>query len=146
MRSIGKLLPAPIIALLLLQISVRCPVHKQFSSGGRVAGQGTGVYCPAMILLRHGQSEFNLHFVATGRFRGRRSAFDRVRLCAGHLGAPKPRRRGGARIITSPSTRTLQNAAPIAAPRGQRWSNTIVRERYPTVGGIGQQVIVPGSG
>ncbi len=85
-----------------------------------------------MILLRHGQSEFNLHFAATRRDPG---IIDPKLTELGHAQARhaaealagEPIRR----IISSPYTRALQTAAPIA-----RRLNlpihvmTIVRERY----------------
>jgi broad specificity phosphatase PhoE len=85
-----------------------------------------------MILLRHGQSEFNLHFGATrrdpglidppltglGREQADRAARDLARLPI-------------ARIIVSPYTRALQTAAPLAAALGVPVViNPIVRERY----------------
>jgi len=85
-----------------------------------------------MILLRHGQSEFNLHFTATRRDPGiidprltelgHRQATDAVQQLAGERIA---------RIITSPYTRALQTAAPIARALGLKVIvNPIVRERY----------------
>ncbi len=68
-----------------------------------------------MILLRHGQSEFNLHFTATRKDPG---IVDARLTPLGHAQAEQaavalagePIRR----IITSPFTRALQTAAPIA--------------------------------
>jgi broad specificity phosphatase PhoE len=85
-----------------------------------------------MILLRHGQSEFNLHFTATRRDPGiidarltefgHMQANDAVRHLAGERIT---------RIITSPYTRALQTAAPIARALGVAVVvNPIVRERY----------------
>jgi broad specificity phosphatase PhoE len=85
-----------------------------------------------MILLRHGQSEFNLHFTATRRdpgivdphltALGRQQAADTVARLAGERIT---------RIIASPYSRALQTAAPIARARGLKVIiNPIVRERY----------------
>lgn len=85
-----------------------------------------------MILLRHGQSEFNLHFGTTRRdpgvidapltALGRKQAAEAARALA-HLPI--------ARIVTSPYTRALQTAAPVAAALGVPVViNPIVRERY----------------
>jgi broad specificity phosphatase PhoE len=94
-----------------------------------------------MILLRHGQSEFNLHFSATKQDPGITDA----RLTPlGHAQAQAAAeqfagaRTGGARIggarigriIVSPYTRALQTAAPVAAAlRVPVVINPIVRER-----------------
>lgn len=85
-----------------------------------------------MILLRHGQSEFNLHFTATRRDPG---IIDPKLTELGHLqAADAARRLAGqriARIITSPYTRALQTVAPIAKALGvEVVINPIVRERY----------------
>jgi len=85
-----------------------------------------------MILLRHGQSEFNLHFSASRRDPGiidakltelgRAQAERAAELLAGE---------GIQRIIVSPYTRALQTAAPIARALGVKLLvNPIVRERY----------------
>ena len=86
-----------------------------------------------MILLRHGQSEFNLHFGATRRRSGHggRQA-DRAWACSGR-GSRRSvcAGEGIRRIIVSPYTRALQTAAPIAAALGVPvFVNPIVRERY----------------
>ena len=79
-----------------------------------------------MILLRHGQSEFNLHFTATRRDPG---IVDPRLTELGHAAGRRrrPQRspaRGSRRIIASPYTRALQTAAPIAArARGARCSS-----------------------
>ncbi|MDQ2801916.1 MAG: histidine phosphatase family protein [Pseudomonadota bacterium] len=84
-----------------------------------------------MILLRHGQSEFNLHFTATRRDPGIADA----RLTElGHAQAADAARRlrpeRVRRIIVSPYTRALQTAAPIAESLGLPVIvNPIVRER-----------------
>ena len=87
---------------------------------------------PAMILLRHGQSEFNLHFTATRRDPG---IVDPQLTELGHAQVTQALRglagEGITRIITSPYTRTLQTAAPIARALGvEVLINPIVRERY----------------
>ena len=68
-----------------------------------------------MILLRHGQSEFNLLFTATRRDPG---IVDPQLTELGHAQVTQAVRglagEGITRIITSPYTRTLQTAAPIA--------------------------------
>ena len=85
-----------------------------------------------MILLRHGQSEFNLHFTATKRDAGipdakltelgQQQAEAEVLALAGERIT---------RIIASPYTRALQTAAPIARQRGLPiLVNPVVRERY----------------
>jgi glucosyl-3-phosphoglycerate phosphatase len=87
---------------------------------------------PAMILLRHGQSEFNLHFTATRRDPG---IVDARLTEFGHLQAVEAARLLAGeritRIIASPYTRALQTAAPIARALGVKvLVNPIVRERY----------------
>lgn len=85
-----------------------------------------------MILLRHGQSEFNLHFTETRRDPGIHDpkltplGHDQARQAAAAL-AGEPIRR----IIVSPYTRALQTAAPIArALSVPVHVNPIIRERY----------------
>jgi glucosyl-3-phosphoglycerate phosphatase len=85
-----------------------------------------------MILLRHGQSEFNLHFGATRRDPG---IIDPRLTDLGHFQAADAARQLAhlnlTRIITSPYTRALQTATPIAKALGLRmFINPIVRERY----------------
>jgi broad specificity phosphatase PhoE len=85
-----------------------------------------------MILLRHGQSEFNLHFTATRRDPG---IIDARLTDLGHAQAGEAADRlagaGIARIIVSPYTRALQTATPIARALGLPVIiNPIVRERY----------------
>ena len=66
-----------------------------------------------MILLRHGQSEFNLHFTATKqRPRHPRPAADRARPAQAEAAAAALAGEGISRIIASPYTRALQTAAP----------------------------------
>lgn len=87
---------------------------------------------PLMILLRHGQSEFNLHFTASRRDPG----IEDPRLTPlGHeqaeAAAVALADMGIRRIIVSPYTRALQTAAPIARRLGvEVVVNPIVRERY----------------
>ncbi len=89
-----------------------------------------------MILLRHGQSEFNLHFTRTRRDPGivdpsltaeglAQAEAAAERLCAAGAGS------GIARIIVSPYRRALQTAAPLAARLGiTPVVSGLVRERY----------------
>jgi broad specificity phosphatase PhoE len=85
-----------------------------------------------MILLRHGQSEFNLHFTATRRDPG----ISDPRLTElGHSQAERAADQladqGIRRIIVSPYTRALQTARPVAARLGVQLSiDPIVRERF----------------
>ncbi|HEY1411398.1 MAG TPA: phosphoglycerate mutase family protein, partial [Rhodopila sp.] len=69
-----------------------------------------------MILLRHGQSEFNLHFNATRRDPG---IVDPRLTELGHTQAQEAAQQlmgqGLERIIVSPYTRALQTARPVAA-------------------------------
>jgi broad specificity phosphatase PhoE len=85
-----------------------------------------------MILLRHGQSEFNLHFAATRRDPGitdprlTELGHAQARAAAEHMAERDIRR-----IIVSPYTRALQTARPIADRLGlQLTVDPIVRERY----------------
>ena len=85
-----------------------------------------------MILLRHGQSEFNLHFSATRRDPG---IVDPRLTELGHAqareAAEKLSDQGIERIVTSPYTRTLQTARPVATALGVPVIiDPIVRERY----------------
>ena len=85
-----------------------------------------------MILLRHGQSEFNLHFSATRQDPG---IIDPRLTQLGHAqAAAAAEALAGeriARIIASPYTRALQTAAPFAKALGVPVViNPIVRERY----------------
>ncbi|HQT77170.1 MAG: histidine phosphatase family protein [Rhodospirillales bacterium 20-64-7] len=85
-----------------------------------------------MILLRHGQSEFNLHFGATRRDPG---IIDPQLTEFGHAQAQEAARQlagqGIERIIVSPYTRTLQTARPVAAALNLPIIiNPIVRERF----------------
>ncbi len=84
-----------------------------------------------MILLRHGQSEFNLHFTATRKDPGiidaRLTPLGHEQAEAAALAlADQPIRR----IIVSPYTRALQTAVPVArALRVPVVVNPLVRER-----------------
>ena len=85
-----------------------------------------------MILLRHGQSEFNLHFTATRRDPGIK---DPRLTPLGHAqaeAAAEALAAGGVtRIIASPYSRALQTAAPLARRLGLPvLVNPTVRERY----------------
>ena len=95
-----------------------------------------------MILLRHGQSEFNLHFTATRRDPG----ISDPRLTP--LGQEQAERAAAeladeaiARIIASPYTRALQTAAPLARRLGLPvLVTTAVRERYAFTCDVGSPV------
>jgi broad specificity phosphatase PhoE len=85
-----------------------------------------------MILLRHGQSEFNLHFGATRRDPG---IVDPRLTDLGHTQAGEAASQladqGIRRIIASPYTRALQTAGPVAAALGLTVTiDPLVRERY----------------
>ena len=85
-----------------------------------------------MILLRHGQSEFNLVFTQTRRDPGIK---DPKLTPLGHEQAARAAEAlagaGIRRIVVSPYTRALQTAAPIARRLGVPVIvNPIVRERY----------------
>ncbi|HYZ24816.1 MAG TPA: histidine phosphatase family protein, partial [Rhodopila sp.] len=85
-----------------------------------------------MILLRHGQSEFNLHFGATRRDPG---IIDPRLTELGHAQAAEAadqlRGQDIRRIIASPYTRALETARPVAAALGLPITvEPIVRERY----------------
>lgn len=88
--------------------------------------------CKRMILLRHGQSEFNLHFTHTRKDPG---IIDARLTEFGHVQAAEAARQLAgeriARIIVSPYSRALQTAAPVAEALGVPVViNPIVRERY----------------
>jgi broad specificity phosphatase PhoE len=95
-----------------------------------------------MILLRHGQSEFNLHFTATRKDPG----IEDPRLTPlGHEQAERAAEalagEGIRRIIASPYTRALQTAQPLAARLGLPvLVNVAVRERYAFKCDIGSPV------
>ena len=95
-----------------------------------------------MILLRHGQSEFNLHISALGRDPG---IHDPKLTPLGHVQARHAAEaligRHITRIIASPYTRTLQTAAPIARAHGLTVQiNPIVRERYALSCDVGSRI------
>ncbi|MDQ1081162.1 histidine phosphatase family protein [Pseudoroseomonas cervicalis] len=86
-----------------------------------------------MILLRHGQSEFNLHFTATRRDPGIKDpkltplGHEQAEAAAEAILAEHQVRR----IIASPYTRALQTAAPLAKRLGLPvLVQPLVRERY----------------
>ena len=92
-----------------------------------------------MILLRHGQSEFNLHFTATRKDPGIEDpkltplGHEQAEQAAAELAG-----QGITRILASPYTRALQTAAPLARRLGlpvQVHPN--VRERYAFVCDVG---------
>ncbi len=85
-----------------------------------------------MILLRHGQSEFNLHFTATRRDPGivdpKLTALGLEQAEAASLALAGERI---SRVVCSPYTRALQTVAPIAKRLGVPvFINPMVRERY----------------
>jgi broad specificity phosphatase PhoE len=85
-----------------------------------------------MILLRHGQSEFNLHFSATKRDPGITdpplTALGQAQAAAA---AEALRGAGITRIMASPYTRALQTAAPTACALGLPvLVHADVRERF----------------
>jgi len=99
-----------------------------------------------MILMRHGQSEFNLHFTATRRDPGipdpRLTPDGQAQ--AVHA-ASVLRSRPIRRVIVSPYTRALQTAAPIIAALGvpepvQVHVSPLIRERFHFSCDIGTQV------
>ena len=92
-----------------------------------------------MILLRHGQSEFNVHFTATKRDPGivdprlTRLGEEQAEVAAAALAGERI-----SRIVTSPYTRALQTAAIVARRlRAPVLVNPVVRERYAFVCDIG---------
>src|SRR3978361_2192951 len=85
-----------------------------------------------MILLRHGQSEFNLHFTATRRDPG---IVDPKLTTLGHEQAAQAatalRGEKISRIVVSPYTRALQTAMPVARLLAVPvFVNPVVRERH----------------
>ena len=96
-----------------------------------------------MILLRHGQSEFNLHFTATRQDPG----IEDPRLTA--LGHEQAERAAATlaqerirRIVASPYTRALQTAEPLARRLGLPvLVDTAVRERYAFKCDVGSKVV-----
>lgn len=95
-----------------------------------------------MILLRHGQSEFNLHFTATRRDPG---INDPKLTELGHrqaeAAAAALAREPIRRILCSPYTRALQTVAPVAKRLGLPVTiTTSVRERYAFACDVGSAV------
>jgi broad specificity phosphatase PhoE len=92
-----------------------------------------------MILLRHGQSEFNLQMAATRRDPG----IEDARLTEyGHHQAEAAARKLSkeriTRIIASPYTRALQTAEPLARRLGLKIEiHPVVRERFGLICDIG---------
>lgn len=85
-----------------------------------------------MILLRHGQSEFNLHFTATRRDPGIEDPHltpeggEQAEAAAAALAATTL-----TRLIVSPYTRALQTAAPLLASRPLAIEiSPLIRERF----------------
>ena len=85
-----------------------------------------------MILLRHGQSEFNLHFSTSRKDPGIKDpkltplGHEQAQAAAEALAGE-----GLRRILASPYTRALQTAAPIAGQLGLPvMVHPVVRERY----------------
>lgn len=95
-----------------------------------------------MILLRHGQSEFNLHFTETRRDPGIPDpALTPLGRAQAARAAAELAARDIRRIIVSPYTRALQTAAPIAEALGLPLTVTpTVRERYAFSCDIGSPV------
>ncbi|HZH47780.1 MAG TPA: histidine phosphatase family protein [Roseococcus sp.] len=95
-----------------------------------------------MIFLRHGQSEFNLHFTRTrvdpGIIDPKLTELGQAQAAAA---AEALAERDIRRIIVSPYTRALQTAAPVAERLGLPLSITpLVRERYAFACDIGSPV------
>lgn len=95
-----------------------------------------------MIFLRHGQSEFNLHFTATRRDPG---IIDPKLTPLGHeqaaAAAAALAGRDIRRIIVSPYTRALETAAPVARALGLELTVTpTVRERYAFTCDVGSPI------
>jgi broad specificity phosphatase PhoE len=95
-----------------------------------------------MILIRHGQSEFNLHFSATRIDPG---ITDPKLTPLGHAQAEAAAETlagaGISRIIASPYTRAMQTAAPFARRLGLPVTiSPLVRERFHFVCDIGSPV------
>ena len=96
-----------------------------------------------MFLLRHGQSEFNLHFTATRKDPGIEDprltplGHEQAEQAADALAAS-----GIRRIVASPYTRALQTAEPLARRLGLPvLVDIIVRERYAFKCDIGSRVV-----
>jgi len=85
-----------------------------------------------MILLRHGQSEFNVLFSATRRDPGIRDPkLTPLGLQQAEAAAESLAHEGLRRILVSPYTRALQTAAPVARRLGLPvMVHPVVRERF----------------
>ncbi len=96
-----------------------------------------------MILLRHGQSEFNLHFSATRRDPGIPDPkLTPLGLQQAEAAAEALAGEGLRRILVSPYTRALQTAAPIARRLGMPvLVNPVVRERYAFACDVGTRAL-----
>lgn len=97
-----------------------------------------------MILLRHCQSEFNLHFTRTRRDPGivdpalTPEGLEQAERAADAIGLDAAAGRRISRIIVSPYRRALQTAAPIAARLGLTpLVSSLIRERYAFVCDVG---------
>ena len=95
-----------------------------------------------MILIRHGQSEFNLHFSATRIDPGIPDApLTPLGQAQAQAAAETLAEAGITRIIASPYTRAMQTAAPFARRLGLPVTiSPLVRERYHFVCDIGSPV------
>jgi broad specificity phosphatase PhoE len=95
-----------------------------------------------MILIRHGQSEFNLHFSATRVDPGIPDApLTPLGQSQAEAAAETLAETGITRIIASPYTRAMQTAAPFARRLGLPVTiSPLVRERYHFVCDIGSPV------
>ncbi len=95
-----------------------------------------------MILLRHGQSEFNLAFTQTRRDPGivdpRLTPLGHDQAAQAAIGLADA---GITRILASPYTRALQTAAPVAVALGLPvLIHPVVRERYAFTCDVGSPV------
>jgi broad specificity phosphatase PhoE len=112
-----------------MKIGISLPAH---NGGARLRVPLAAAIGDGMILLRHGQSEFNVHFAVTRRDPGIVDpALTPLGREQAEAAAAALRHAGISRIIASPYTRALQTAAPIAASLGVPVHvNPLVRERY----------------
>src|SRR5271166_1463063 len=112
-RSIGK--PIPILSLLWIRDRGPERLTQRLSPAARLRMRWAGYNSNDMILMRHGQSEFNAHFTATRKDPG---IVDAPLTDLGHAqaraAAEELKHEALRRIVTSPYTRALQTAAPIA--------------------------------
>ena len=101
-----------------------------------------------MILLRHGQSEFNLHFTVTRKDPGIKDpkltllGHEQASAAAAALAGQDIRR-----IVASPYTRAIETATPVAATLGLPiLIHPVVRERYAFTCDVGspRSVLVEG--